>query len=79
MKYYFTFAREGQIYEGGWVIVEAENLNWATKKFIDRYGLESQNRFGELRCAMKYTEEEFLRTGMDITGNLGKFCHEIIK
>ena len=74
--YYFTFG-DAQLFTGGWVEVEAAGYNEAREKFAEHYGDRAFN--GQyLRFAFQYDEEQFAKTGMKETGNLGYFCHESI-
>ena len=81
--YYFTFGSGGRppmLFNGGWVRINADNIHDAQKKFIDHYG-DRALRPGSncvLNYAFDYTEEEFEKTGMGITGNRGQLEHEYI-
>lgn len=80
--YYFTFGRgrPPQLFNGGWVRINASNLQKAQQKFIDHYGDRAWRPGGNcvLNYAFDYAEEEFEKTGMGITGNRGQFEHEYI-
>ncbi len=76
-NYYFTFGTDERYpYRGGWVQIEAESLNQACQIFRDHYPDKVQ---GILNCADFYTEAQFERTGMAQDGNLGSYCHEVIR
>lgn len=76
-KYYFTFGSEGHPYVGGWITIEADNMELATQIFRILYP-DKNNGF--LRYAFRYTEDEFKRTIMYEKGsNLGAACHCEIK
>ena len=76
MKFYFTFGcNDTQPYCGGWVEIIAESFDEATEKYVKQYPLTED---GLINCASRYPEEEFIETGMNLTGNRGYFCHEVI-
>jgi len=76
--YYFTFGSCGQLFEGGWVRIQADNLEEAQQKFINRYGDKAWKVAGTLNYAFTYSEEHFQSTMMASRGNFGKFEHEFI-
>jgi len=77
-KYYFTFAEDGQLFRGGWVIICAKTETAARRLFVEHYGEAAISQEGFLRFAFSYSEIEFLKTGMLDTGNFGYFCWGII-
>ena len=77
--YYFTFGSEGQVYNGGWVKIEADSLVEAQAKFVRRYGEKARSEYGPLRYSDHYSEEQFAETSMAKTGNFGVRCHETIE
>lgn len=75
-KYYFTFGIEGQPYKGGWVIVEAQNLEQSIAVFRAVF---PDIRKGLVNCAGIYSEEKFLQTSMyKKNDNFGSGCHGTI-
>ena len=75
-KYYFTFGIEGQPFEGGWVIVEAQNIEQAIAVFRAVFPDESE---GIVNCADYYSEERFKQTEMyKKNSNCGSGCHGTI-
>lgn len=79
MKYYFTFGSEGQIYEGGWIIIIANSIKEAQDKFVRKYGSEAYSAEGLMRYSMDYTEDKFRKLEMLKNGNLGKFCQDVLE
>ena len=75
--YYFTFGYSGQLFQGGWVRINANTLADAQQKFKDRYG-DKAYKGPYLNYAFAYREKEFADTDMLKTGNLGSFEHECI-
>lgn len=73
-KFYFTFGEGTQVHYGGYIIIEAENIKEAQEKFIQRYGIRAWCSPHVLNYAFDYTEEEFMRTGMQRLK-----CHEVIR
>lgn len=78
--YYFTFGSDGcgQLFNGGWVRINAATLREAQDKFIARYGKRAWKHEHCLNYAFDYPESRFKETGMLEGGNLGKFEHEYI-
>jgi hypothetical protein len=76
--YYFTFGVQSQLYEGGWVRINANNLDEAQDKFIARYGDRAYRRPGVLNYAFAYKEADFQTTMMSRKGSLGAFEREYI-
>lgn len=76
---YVTFGTNGQIYDGGWIRINAENREEAIEKMIERYGEENFNEHGLYRFAFMYTEEEFKETEMYQNGNMGVYEHEYLE
>lgn len=77
-KYYFSFGSSGQIYQGGWVEIHADNLAEAQRKFIERFGDKAYKYSGILNYSWDYTEEDFKKTIMFTGDNYGSRCHEVI-
>lgn len=77
-NFYITFG-PGGLFHGGWVIVKALNEGEARDRFAEYYGDRAYNRYGFLNFCTSYDEERFLATGMELTGNCGAFCHEVIE
>jgi len=75
--YYFTFGIQGQLFEGGWVKVNADNLSDAQTKFTEHYG-DKAIRNHYFNYAMAYSEKEFQFTRMSREGNFGAFEHEYL-
>ena len=76
-NFYFTFGtEEEQPFYGGWVKVIADDLGAACEKFRERFPNPNS---GFLNCAASYTEEQFKKTRMDVSGNFGFYCHEVIE
>ena len=78
-RYYFTMGYTGHVYEGGWVEIVADTLLEAQVKFKKRFGSEAYNSAGLLRYCCPYTLKELQETRMDVEGNFGAFCHEVIE
>jgi len=76
--YYFTFGSYGQLYDGGWVRIQADSINEAQQKFVEHYGDKAQKDNGTLNYAFSYSENHFLSTSMAREGNFGKFEQEFI-
>lgn len=78
--YYFTFGTCGQLFEGGWVRIQADTLREAQQKFVARYGDKAwTNKIKRsLNYAFGYPEDRFMFTRMFREGNFGKFEHEFI-
>lgn len=76
--YYFTFGTCGQLFEGGWVRIQADTLREAQQKFVARYGDKAWKAKGVLNYAFGYPEDRFMFTRMFRGGNFGKFEHEFI-
>lgn len=71
-NFYFTFGTDLIFpYHGGYLIVKANNLFEACKKFRDKYPDKAPNC---LCCAFYYNQHEW----DEITVDMGK-CHEIIE
>ena len=62
--YYFTFGSCGQLFEGGWVRIQADSINEAQQKFIDHYGDKAWKDNGTLNYAFSYSENHFKTTSM---------------
>jgi len=77
--YYFTFGSCDQLFDGGWVRIQADTLAEAQQKFIDHYGDKAWKSKGVLNYAFDYPEERFKFTRMAREGNYGKFEHEYIE
>jgi len=79
--YYFTFGSSGQLFQGGWVRINANTLAEAQQKFIDHYGDKAWtwNDRGVPNYAFGYPEDRFQSTRMFREGNFGKFEHEFIE
>lgn len=76
-RFYFTYGSEGQPFHGGWTEIETSDVETACSLFRALH----PNRQGDfLNCSGVYTEEQFQnsRTQMNVTGNLGAKCHEVI-
>lgn len=78
-KYYFTFGYSGHPYKGGWMEIHAVDLVEAQYKFCNRFGKAALNEHGHLRYACSYSREQLEETRMDVQGNYGAFCHEVIR
>ena len=77
MKVFYTYGTsERYPFCGGWVEVEANTMKQAHALYRAAYPDRDP---GILNCADYYTEEQFRRTGMMETGNLGAYCHRIIR
>ena len=76
--YYFTFGSCDQLFEGGWVRIQADTLEDAQQKFIAYYGDKAWNNKGILNYAFDYPRDRFIFTRMFREGNFGKFEHEFI-
>lgn len=77
-KFYFTYGTSEQYpFRGGWSEIHAPDLCAATQIFKAYH----PNPYGDcvLNCADYYTEEEFHENDIFISGNLGAFCHEVIR
>lgn len=77
-NYYITFGPEG-LFRGGWVVVRAVDEMSAREKFAEYYGERAYNEYGFLNFCTSYDEERFFKSGMNLTGNCGAFCHEVIE
>lgn len=77
-RFYFTFGTsEVYPYQGGWVEVYAPNKRSAIEKFNNKFGYTKD---GFVRCCSYYSEKEMTEADMlDGSGNLGAFCHEVLK
>ena len=74
--FYFTFgSSEVYPYQNGWVEVYAPNKKEAIKKFTNKFGYSKD---GFVRCCSYYSEKQMRETDM-LNGNLGAFCHEVLK
>lgn len=76
-KFYFTFGSEGQLYNGGWVLIHAVDKADAIKKFKKRYKEKSMKNH-KLNYSLSYYQEDFEATRMFSDGNFGVYCHEVI-
>lgn len=78
-KFYFTFGTDPEYpYRGGWVTIEAKNINTAQGVFMALFPNERtwfEGASDVCNCADIYTEERFNRTNMPKRGNYGAFCH----
>ena len=72
----FTYGSdESYPYYGGWCVIYAENRSEACDIHKDKYGLYKQEYLGNF--AFCYSMEEFAKTGMRESGNLGNYCHAV--
>lgn len=75
--FYFTYGLEGQPFEGGWTVVEAQDIETAVKAF---QAFHPDKIDGYLNCCDVYTEEKFKKMSMSgERGNFGRRCVEIIR
>ena len=75
-RYYFTFGMNPHyLFEGGWVEIQAPNIQAAAQIFKAYYPNPEDSE--TLNCADYYTEDQFARSGMH-NGNLGAKCHLVI-
>lgn len=74
-NFYFTYGREGHPYYGGWTVIEAPNDRIAVAAFR---AYHPDRHCGLLNCFRVYDEMSFAATGMQVRGNLGQCCHEVI-
>lgn len=77
-KWYITFGYEGT-FKGGWIEVMADSDEEAREKYLNHYKGRAVNQYGFLNFATSYSEKDFKSTGMNTSGNLGAFCHEVIE
>ncbi len=74
MKIFYTFGSDERFpFQGGWIEVEARNIRQAHAIFRAHYPDRTQ---GVLNCSDYYDEQQFISSGMSITGNRGAFCHQ---
>lgn len=78
-QFFITFGEKsaGHPFVGGWIRIYADSRYQAEQKFIGAY--PNALRKGVLNCSSVYSSERFLTTGMLARGNMGRYCHEIIK
>lgn len=78
-KFYFTYGcdDERQPYNGGWTVVEAEDVHEAIRLF-KRVHPNPENP-DVLNCCSVFTESMFKSTYMYKRGNFGKREHEVLK
>ena len=77
-KYYFTYGSDERFpFFGGWTVVYANSRREAIAIF--RAANPDREGSGCYNAASCYTEEEFAETDMGTTGNLGAYCHQILK
>ena len=77
-KFYFTFGTsEKYPYQGGWVEVIAPSRHLAFKTFKKHYPNREGSPF--INCCDCYESADFKSTDMFTDGNLGAFCHAVIK
>lgn len=77
--FYFTFGSDPKMpYQGGWIVIYAENRVHAQSKFSDYFRESAWIRPGTLAYAFDYTAEEFRKTNMWRTGNMGQYLHNVI-
>ena len=74
-NYYFTYGSEGQPFVGGWTRVIACNIHDAVDLFRKVHPDKTE---GLLNCADYYTENQFYKTEMHLSGNLGSYEREVI-
>ena len=74
--FYFTYGSEGHPFKGGWTEIVAEDMNTAISIFEAVH--PSAPGCACLNCSSVYDEKQFIRTGMNETGNIGAFAHETI-
>lgn len=73
MKVFYTFgADDHSPFCGGWVEVEAPTMKEAHAVFREYY---PDREPGTLNCSDYYTEDQFKKSDMLVTGNRGAFCH----
>ena len=73
MKVFYTFGTDDRFpFCGGWVEVEAPTMKEAHVVFREHY---PDREPGILNCSDYYTEEQFNKSDMPVTGNRGAFCH----
>lgn len=76
VKFYFTYGTEGQPFHGGWTEVIAPTRKAACKIFRIYH---PDKTAGLLNCSSVYAAQEFERTSMYASDNLGARCHEVIQ
>jgi len=78
--FYFTFGNSGrQVFNGGWVRINADTLDKAVAKFKARYGPRAMVD-SVVNCAFMYSESEFKQTCMyRENDNLGHAEYEYIE
>ena len=74
-NYYFTYGIEGQPFVGGWTRVIACNIHDAVDLFRKVHPDKIE---GLLNCADYYTENQFYKTEMHLSGNFGSYEQEVI-
>ena len=76
--FYFTFgSSELYPFQGGWIEVIAPSRHLAFKTFKKHYPNREGSPF--INCCDCYESADFKSTDMFTTGNLGAFCHAVIK
>lgn len=74
--FYFTYGNyEGYPFQGGWTMVIAYDYASAVAVFRAYHPDRSE---GAVNCADIYFASVFEASGMGESGNLGKYCREII-
>ena len=74
-NYYFTYSTEGQPFVGGWTRVIACDIHDAVDLFRKVHPDKTE---GLLNCADYYTENQFYKTEMHLSGNFGSYEQEVI-